>query len=148
MAETMKHCITKHRTALDETICAILKDLRRIAVVGLSNSSSRDSNRVASYMVAQGYTIIPVNPEIKQALGFAAFPTVASAPKPVEVVNIFRRPEHIPAIVDQAIEAGSRAIWMQLGLADEPSAERARQAGLLVVMDRCIMIEHRLHFRH
>ncbi len=135
----------KHSGKLDETICAILSQYKRIAVVGLSNSRWRDSNRVASYMLDQGYVIYPVNPRISEWRGLPSYRDLASVPAPVEIVNIFRRTEHIPGIVEQAIAVGASAVWMQKGLEDEQSAERARNAGLMVVMDRCLMAEHSRH---
>lgn len=135
----------KHSNALDETICAILMNYNRIAVVGLSDRTWRDSYRVARYMIDGGYSIVPVNPAVSEVFGLQSYPDLASVPGPVQVVNIFRRIEHVPGVVDEAIRAGARAVWMQLGLADEQAAERARKAGLLVVMDRCIMVEHRRH---
>ncbi len=142
---TMTHCIMNHRTPLDDTICVILREFNRIAVVGLSGKTWRDSNRVAAYLLRAGYTILPVNPGVDEVLGLKSYPDLYSVPRPVEVVDIFRRKEWIPALVDAAIEIGARAVWMQSGLEDEASAERARRAGLLVVMDRCMAVEHSLH---
>jgi predicted CoA-binding protein len=130
---------------MDDTICRILREYKRIGVIGLSNKPWRPSNRVARYLIDHGYEVIPVNPELSEVLGMQSYPNLGSAPGPVEVVDIFRRAEHIPSIVDEAVEIGAKAVWMQSGLIDEGSAERARRAGLLVVMDRCIMVEHRLH---
>jgi hypothetical protein len=137
----------KHSSLLDETVCRILSEYRRIAVVGLSDKPWRDSYSVAGYLLRQGYEIIPVNPEINEVLGRKAFPDLPSVPHPVEVVNVFRRLEHIPGIVEGAVEVGAKALWTQYGLSDAISGDRARRAGLLVVMDRCIMVEHRRHFR-
>jgi uncharacterized protein len=139
-------CKMKHRNPMDDTICSILTSYSRIAIVGLSSKPWRDSNRVGSYLLEQGYQIFPVNPEIGDALGLRAYPDLPSVPKPVEVVDIFRRIQYIPGIVERAIEAGAKAIWMQTGLIDEASAERSRQAGLQVVMNRCMMFEHTMHF--
>ncbi len=136
----------KHSSPLEDTICSILAECRRIAIVGLSEKPWRDSNRIARYLLDQGYDVVPVTPAAPEILGIKCYPDLASVPGPVELVNIFRRPEHIPAIVDMAIRSGVRAIWMQLGLADEVSAARARDSGLRVVMDSCIMVEHRRHF--
>ncbi len=141
----MSDCTTANLPPLDQTICSILTEYKRIAVVGLSDRRSRDSNRVAAYLLARGYTILPVNPEIPGALGLTSYPDLASVPGPLEVVNIFRRQEHLAGVVDQAIALGARAIWMQSGLADEEAAGRARAAGLRVVMNRCIMVEHGRH---
>jgi predicted CoA-binding protein len=141
----MRHCNTKHDDALDETICSILMHYKRIAVVGLSSQTWRDSYRVARYMIGAGYRIEPVNPTATEVLGLKSYPDLASVPGPIEVVNVFRRIEHVPGIIDEAIRAGAKAVWTQLGLYDEQAGERARKAGLLIVMDRCIMVEHRRH---
>jgi len=142
----MLPCKMKHRSSIDDTICRILSSYNRIAIVGLSSKPSRDSNRVGGYLLEQGYAVFPVNPQIDSALGLKAYPDLVSVPPPVEVVDIFRRVQYIPEIVDRAIEVGARAIWMQNGLVEEASAELARRAGLLVVMNRCMMFEHTMHF--
>lgn len=142
----MRHCSMKHRDAADETVCRILSGYSRIAIVGLSGKPWRDSYRVACYLLEQGYRVIPINPEVRDVLGLPSYPDLRSVPGTVEVVNVFRRLEHVPAVVNAAIERGAGAVWTQYGLIDEESAERARQAGLLVVMNRCIMAEHTLHF--
>jgi predicted CoA-binding protein len=134
----------RHQTALDETVCALL-GYRRIAVVGLSDKPWRDSYRVAAYMAGHGYEIVAVNPEIEQVFGHPSYPDLESAPKPVELVDVFRRPEHVPAVFDAAIRAGAKAVWTQYGLVDDAGAERARAAGLQVVMNRCLMVEHARH---
>lgn len=120
----------------------ILRSYRKIAVVGISNDRTRASNGVSRYMLGQGYEIVPVNPLITEFEGIPAVPDLASAPDDIEIVNIFRRPEYAPEIVDAAIAKGAKAIWMQQGIVNEEAAERARQAGLAVVQDRCILIEH------
>lgn len=135
----------KHPDPLEDTICRILKECRRIAVVGISDKPWRDSNRIARYLLSQGYEILPVNPKVTEVLGLPSYPDLLSVPGPIDVVDIFRRPEHIPEIVDQAVKAGASVIWMQSGLADTDAAERARRHGLRVVMDRCIMVEHGHH---
>jgi len=135
----------KRKDSPDDIIQSILRESKRIAVVGLSDKESRDSYRVAQYMIGQGYEIVPVNPAISKTLGLSSYPDLASVPEPIDVVNIFRRLEHIPPIVEQAIEVGAKTIWTQYGLTDEISAERARKAGLKVVMDRCIKVEHMQH---
>ncbi|HVN76315.1 MAG TPA: CoA-binding protein [Thermoanaerobaculaceae bacterium] len=130
--------------ASDDEIDGILATARTIAVVGLSDKPERDSYRVAAYLQAHGYTIVPVNPAVPEILGQKCYQDVTSIPREVviDVVDIFRRPEFIPAIVDQAIARGARTVWMQLGLAHNAAADRARAAGLAVVMDRCLKIEH------
>jgi len=124
-----------------EDIDAIL-DMRRIAVVGLSSDPYRDSFNVARYMKSQGYDILPVNPNEREVLGLRAYPDLASLPEPPEVVNVFRRPEFVAQVVEEAIEVGAKAIWLQFGVIDMEAAHRAREAGLIVVMDRCIKVEH------
>jgi uncharacterized protein len=116
--------------------------MRVIAVVGLSDDPERASCGVARYMQNHGYEIIPVNPLIREALGRPAYPSLAAIDRPVELVDIFRRSEFVGAIVDEAIAAGARGIWMQLGVQDAAAAERARAAGLYVVMNRCLMVDH------
>ena len=121
----------------------ILRSYRTIAVVGLSNDGARDSHSVSKYMQAAGYRIVPVNPAETEVLGEKAHPTVASIPAPPEIVNVFRRAEATPGVVDDAIAAGAKVIWMQPGVVNEKAAAKARAAGLEVVMDRCIRTEHR-----
>lgn len=121
----------------------ILKESKTIAVVGLSPNPDRPSHGVSSYLQAQGYRIIPVNPTVEEVLGERSYPDLASVPEEIDVVEIFRRPEHIPAIVEAAIAKGVKAIWMQEGIVHEEAAAKAREAGLLVVMDRCMFKEHR-----
>ncbi len=127
---------------MDDTIGRILRECRRVAVVGLSDKPWRPSHRVARYLLEHGYDVIPVNPEAREILGRKCYPDLAAVPPPVDLVDIFRRVEHIPAIVDDAVRIGAKAVWMQSGLAHEAAAEKARGAGLWVVMDRCIMIDH------
>lgn len=121
----------------------VLKSAKTIAVVGLSSRVSRPSYRVAAYMQSAGYRIIPVNPAETAVLGEKAFGSLEEIPVPVDVVDIFRRSEFVPEIVDAAIRIGAKCVWMQQGIVDETSAAKARAAGLTVVMDHCIMIEHR-----
>lgn len=126
----------------DQDIRELLTASRTIAVVGLSTNPARASNRVSRYMQREGYTIIPVNPGIREALGANAFPDLMSVPEPVDIVNIFRRSEFVPEIVEAAIVIKAKAVWMQVGIAHEEAARRASEAGLQVVMDQCIMVEH------
>ena len=121
----------------------ILRKYRTIAVVGLSSDEARDSHSISAYMQAAGYRILPVNPAETEVLGEKAYPTVASIPAAPEIVNVFRRPEAVPGIVDDAIAAGAKVIWMQEGIVNEDAAVKAREASLEVVMDRCIRTEHR-----
>lgn len=130
--------------ASDREIDTVLAGARTIAVVGLSDKPDRDSYRVAAYLQQHGYRIIPVNPAASEILGERAYPKVAAIPSEisVDVVDIFRKPELIPPIVDQAITRGAKVVWMQLGLAHNAAAAKARAAGLRVVMDRCAKVEH------
>lgn len=121
----------------------LLKTSRTIAVVGLSSKRFRPSYGVAEYMQRNGYRIIPVNPFETTVLGEKSYPALEEIPDRVDVVDIFRRPEFVPEIVQAAIRIGAKAVWMQEGVIHEEAAERARSAGLAVVMDRCILKEHR-----
>ncbi|MGE5620483.1 MAG: CoA-binding protein [Sphingomonadaceae bacterium] len=128
---------------MEESIKRILEKGRTIAVVGLSPKPERPSYRVASYMQRQGYRIIPVNPTVDRVLGERSYPDLKSVPEKIDVVDVFRRSEDVPPIVDEAIQAGAWAVWMQEGVINEVAAARARQAGLEVVQDRCLLKEHR-----
>jgi len=121
----------------------ILKSSRVVAVVGLSPNPDRPSHRVASYLKEHGYRIIPVNPQETKILGERSYPALSSIPEPVDVVDIFRRSQEVAPIVEDAIEIGARAVWMQEGVINEEAATRAKEAGLLVVMDKCMLKEHR-----
>ncbi len=127
----------------DETVERILKETKTIAVVGLSSRPSRAGYYVPAYLRRQGYRIIPVNPNLHEALGEKAYPDLLSVPDPVDLVLFFRRSEHVPPFVDQAIEIGADAIWMQSGIVNEEAARKAEAAGLDVVMNACMMVEHR-----
>ena len=120
----------------------ILKEGKTIAVVGLSPKPERDSNRVAKYLQDHGYRIIPVNPMADEVLGEKCYPDLKSIPESVDVVDIFRKPEDVPPLVDQAIDIRAAAVWMQLDIVNEEAAAKAREAGLAVVMDKCMLIEH------
>src|SRR5436853_1080329 len=120
----------------------ILERYRSIAVVGLSSHKWRASNSVSEYMQNAGYRIIPVNPLETEVLGEKAYPSLDDVPEPFEIVDIFRRPEYVPDIVEAAIRRNAHVIWMQQGVVNEAAAERARSAGLEVVMDRCILQDH------
>lgn len=121
----------------------LLKTAKTIAVVGLSNKPLRPSHGVSLYMQQQGYRIIPVNPNIQTVLGEKAYPSLKDVPDKIDIVNVFRRSEFVPEIVEQAIALKVPAVWMQEEIVHEPAARKARQAGILVVMDRCILKEHR-----
>jgi predicted CoA-binding protein len=127
---------------MDNTEIEILRSTRTIAVVGLSSNPDRSSHSVAAYLQSQGYRIIPVNPKETEVLGEKAYARLEDIPEPVDCVNVFRRPEHVPEIVDAAIRIGAKALWLQQGITHE-STERARAAGLLVVEDRCMYLAHR-----
>jgi hypothetical protein len=124
------------------SIKEILETYKTIAVVGLSSQRSRASHGVSDYMKNAGYRIIPVNPNETEVLGEKAYPTLDDVPMKFDIVDIFRRPEYVPDIVEAAIRCNARVIWMQLGVANEAAAARAREAGLEVVMDRCILQDH------
>jgi uncharacterized protein len=124
----------------------ILERYRTIAVVGLSSNPWRASYSVSRYMQNAGYRIIPVNPRETEVLGEKAYPTLDDVPQPFEIVDIFRRPEYVPDIVEAAIRRRARVIWMQLGVVNEAAAARGRAAGLEVVMDRCILQDHMQYF--
>jgi len=126
-----------------ERIAELLKNARTIAVVGLSDNPFRVSYDVSQYMQSQGYRIIPVNPEIRESLGERAYPTLSDVPERIDLVNVFRRPEFVPEVVEEAIRLKVPAIWLQEGVVHEAAAEKARAAGIFVVMDRCILKEHR-----
>jgi predicted CoA-binding protein len=121
----------------------ILRKYRTVAVVGISSREDRPSYRVARYLKEHGYHIIPVNPRETEVLGEECYPDLCSVPEPVQVVDVFRRSREVPRVVAEAMYKGAKAIWMQEGIVHEAAARRARQAGLEVVMDRCMMAEHR-----
>ncbi len=126
---------------IDDTISRILK-MHTIAVVGLSPKPDRPSYDVARYLLGQGYKIIPVNPVQEEILGLKCYPNLSAIPEPVDLVDVFRRPEHCPPIAKEAVAIGAKALWLQLGIANDEAARIASDAGLLFVMDRCIKIEH------
>ena len=129
-----------------DPITEILLRAKTIAVVGLSANPLRPSHGVAAYLQAQGYHIIPVNPQIEVALGEKAYPSLLDVPEKIDIVNIFRRPEFVEEVVDQAIRLGVPTVWMQEEVIHEKAAQKARHAGIFVVMDRCILLEHRTRF--
>ena len=133
-------------TATDQ-IGELLKRSKTIAVVGLSDSPLRPSYGVSAYMQSHGYRIIPVNPAIRGALGEKAVSSLAEVPEKIDIVDVFRRSEFVPEVVDEAIRLKVPAIWLQEGVVHEEAAEKARKAGIFVVMDRCILKEHRARFR-
>lgn len=125
-----------------EKVATLLSESKVIAIVGLSDKPDRASNRVARYLQAHDYKIIPVNPTKDEILGEKCYPSLTEIPEPVDIVDIFRKIDAIPAIVEEAIKISAKAVWLQLGLAHHKSAEKARQAGLIVVQSKCTKIEH------
>jgi predicted CoA-binding protein len=130
-----------------DPVTELLRNAKIIAVVGLSDNPMRPSYGVSAYMQGHGYRIIPVNPQIESCLGEKAYASLLDVPEKIDIVNIFRRPEFVEEIVDEAIQLKVPAIWMQEDVIHEKAAEKARKAGMLVVMDRCILKEHRARFR-
>jgi len=122
---------------------SILRKYRTVAVVGISVDEGRPSHRVARYLKEHGYRIIPVNPREKEVLGERCYPDLCSVPEQIEVVDVFRRPRFLPRVVAEAMYAGAKVVWMQEGIVHEAAARRAREAGMEVVMDRCMMKEHK-----
>jgi hypothetical protein len=120
----------------------ILNNSKTIAIVGLSTDDSKASFKVAEYLQNHGYKIVPVNPKYLEVLGEKCYPDLKSIPEKIDIVDIFRNPDAVPAIVDDAIEIGVKVVWMQLGICLDKSAEKAVKAGLKVVMNKCIKIEH------
>jgi len=120
----------------------IIREARIIAVVGISNKLGRPSLTVASYLKGQGYRIIPVNPTIQDVNGEKCYPDLSSIPEKVDVVDIFRKPADVLPVVEEAVRIGAKAVWMQEGIVNEEAARRAKEAGLLVVMDQCMLKEH------
>ncbi len=136
-------CEMPENTPPSEEIERILQNSKRIAVVGLSPKTSRDSNKVAQYLLKQGYEVIPVNPGQEQILGRTCYKTLEDIPFTIDVADLFINPTRIPPVVDQCIRIGVKTIWMQLGIVHNEAASKAREAGIEVVMNRCIMEEHR-----
>ena len=123
-------------------IAEVLRKYKTVAVVGLSPKVQRASHGVAFYLQQVGYTIIPVNPNYKEILGQKCYPSLKDVPVPVEIVDIFRRAEDVPPIVDEAIAIGAKVVWLQSGIINEPAAQKALHAGLAVMMDVCMKVEH------
>jgi uncharacterized protein len=127
----------------DDPVRELLRDSKRIAVVGLSSNARRPSYEVASYLKAVGYTIIPVNPNETEVLGEKAYARLENVPGPIDIVDVFRRAEFVPEIADAAVVAKAKVLWMQMGIFDAGAAEKARAGGLVVVEDACLFVEHR-----
>jgi predicted CoA-binding protein len=126
-----------------DAILNILKKYKTIAVVGLSSNPMRPSFGVTEYMQAAGYRIIPVNPNEREVLGEKSYTRLEDVPEKIEIVNVFRRAEDVPPVVESAIRIGAKVVWMQQGIENEEAAEKARAAGLTVIEDACILVEHR-----
>lgn len=129
-------------TPTEKQIKSLLNESTTIAIVGMSPKTQRPSNYVATYLIAQGYTVIPVNPGQDEILGLTCYPELKAIPISVDIVDIFRKASEVGAIVEQAVDMGARAVWMQQGIVSEVAAQRAMDAGLCVVMDRCIKVDH------
>lgn len=136
----MRRVLKEKHTRVEDRI---LKEFRNIAVVGLSTNPERPSYRIASYLAEQGYNIIPVNPNVQKIMGRKSYPALSSIPEKVDVVQVFRRSEDVIPIVEAAIKIKAKAVWLQEGVVNEEAAARGRGAGLLVVMDKCMLEEHR-----
>jgi predicted CoA-binding protein len=134
-------------TADEDQIRELLRSAQTVAVVGLSDKPDRDSYHVAGYLQRNGYRIIPINPSVKEVLGEPAYATLRDVPEPIDVVDVFRKAEHVPEVVADAIAVGARAVWLQEGITHADAADRARAAGLVVVEDRCILKEHHKNSR-
>jgi predicted CoA-binding protein len=145
----MQISVPDHWPTSNDPVTDILKTYKTIAVVGLSSNHRRPSFGVTEYMQSAGYRIIPVNPNETEVLGEKCYPRLEDIPKSqqIEIVDIFRRSEHIPPVVDSAIDVGAKVIWMQQGIENQTAAAKARAAGLFVIEDACILIEHRLRHR-
>jgi len=127
----------------DQTVDKLLRESKTIAVVGFSRRPSRAGYYVPAYLQQQGYRIIPVNPYVQEGLGERAYPTLEDIPEPVDLVLLFQRSEKVPPFVEQAIAIGAKGVWMQSGITHSAAAARAQEAGLDVVQNRCMMVEHR-----
>jgi predicted CoA-binding protein len=139
----MKLHIPEEFNTNSDALAQILRGTKTIAVVGLSSNPMRASHQVAEYLKASGYRIIPVNPNEKEVLGEKAYARMEDVPEPVDIVDVFRRAEEVPTVAASAIRIGAKVLWMQLGIENAEAAERARAAGLVVVEDSCLMVEHK-----
>ena len=133
---------------MDRQIAKLLKDAKTIAVIGLSDDESKPSHGVSLYMQNSGYRIVPINPKVAEALGERSYPSLTEAARQekIDIVDVFRRPEAVPAIVDEVIALGLPALWLQETVVHEEAAQKAREAGIFVVMDKCILKEHQKHW--
>ncbi len=138
----MSQTVTPKGVPMEREVANILRKSKTVAVVGISDKEERDSHKVARYLKNHGYRIIPVNPKLTEVLGETCYPDLRSVPEHIDVVDVFRSIDAIPAIVEEAVAVGADVVWMQVGLQHEEAAEKARKAGLAVVMNRCMKIEH------
>jgi len=136
-------CDMPLQNATPDEVQTILATAKTIAVVGLSDKPDRDSYRVAAYLQQRGYRIVPINPNLSEVLGEKVYGSLRDVREPVDIVDIFRKPQTVPGLVEEAIAIGAKAVWMQNGIVHNAAADKARGAGLKVVMSRCIMVEHR-----
>lgn len=127
----------------DRLIAALLRRARTIAVVGASDKPWRDSNSIMAYLLAKGYNAVPVNPRLTEVLGQTCYPSVDAIPQPVDIVDVFRDPEAVGEVVEEAIRAKAQALWLQLGVVNEEAAQKAERHGMTVVMNHCIAVDHR-----
>ena len=127
----------------DEEMKEILESAKTVASVGLSGNKEKVSNGVGAYLLEHGYQVIPVNPTTDEILGKKSYPDLSSVPERIDVVQVFRRPEDVPPVVDEAIKVGAKVVWMQEGIVNEEAAQKAREAGLQVVMDACMRATHK-----
>ena len=127
---------------MSDAVADILRKSKTVAVVGLSDDASRPSHEVAAYLQSEGYEVIPVNPRVSRVLGAVCYPDLHAIPQPVDVVDVFRRSEHVVPIARAAVEIGAKVLWLQDGVVNEEAAETAREAGLAVVMDDCMLRRH------
>ncbi len=127
----------------DATIQAILRSSKTVAVVGASENPNRDSNRIMQFLLNRGYDVYPVNPQYQSVLGRKCVPDLASVPVPIDIVDVFRSPEAVPAIVDESVAVKAKVLWLQFGVVHEEAAQIAEKSGLRVIMDHCIAVDHR-----
>lgn len=127
----------------DEDLRRLLAGARRIAVVGMSKNPGKDAHRIPRYLIEAGYDVVPVNPTADEILGLKSYRSLREVPGPIDIVDVFRPSGDVPPVVEDAVAVQARAVWMQTGIRNEAAAERARRAGLAVVQDRCMMVEHR-----
>ncbi|GAX91829.1 CoA-binding protein [Effusibacillus lacus] len=133
-----------HRNPSDQTLAELLRETRTIAVFGLSDDPAKASNEVAQYLQSQGYEIIPVNPKLTSVLGRKSYPTLMDVEGTVDIVDVFRRSEHVPEVVDQVMQMKEKpkAVWIQLGIVNDEQCKRIEEAGITAIQDACIKIEH------